>query len=37
MRVMPLLDNEYGYWISIGIMLSITFGGYFYFKHKDWL
>jgi len=34
---LPLLENDYGYWVSLGMMLSITVGGYLYFKRKDWL
>ena len=33
----PLLDNDWGYTISMGMMVGITLGGYVYFRRKDWL
>jgi magnesium transporter len=33
---MPLLNNEYGYLIAIGIMLIITGSMYLFFKKKGW-
>lgn len=33
----PLLDNEYGFWISIGLMLVISIIMLNYFRRKGWL
>jgi len=33
----PLPDNDWGYTISMGMMVGITLGGYVYFRRKDWL
>ena len=34
---MPELEWRFGYYWALGLMLTITFVGYSYFKRKDWL
>jgi magnesium transporter len=34
---MPELHWRYGYFIALGLMLSLTIGLYLYFRRKDWL
>jgi magnesium transporter len=36
-RDIPELDWELGYPFALGTMLLMTFGLYFWFKHKKWL
>ncbi|MFH1791821.1 MAG: magnesium/cobalt transporter CorA [Candidatus Omnitrophota bacterium] len=36
-RMMPELQWEYGYFVTIGSMILIAFGMLGYFKHKKWL
>ena len=33
----PELDNRFGYFWALGLMVAITIAGYIYFKKKDWL
>jgi magnesium transporter len=35
--VMPELHWQYGYLVSIGMMLASAFGTYFFFRKKGWL
>ena len=36
-RHMPELDWQFGYAWALGIMLTITIVGYWFFSKKDWL
>jgi len=36
-RFMPELDNKYGYFIVIGIMLVLAIGMLAFFKKRKWL
>jgi magnesium transporter len=36
-KVTPLVSNENGFWMIVGIMTVITILFFLYFKHKEWL
>ncbi|MBN1502275.1 hypothetical protein JW930_01920 [Candidatus Woesearchaeota archaeon] len=36
-KSIPLAQHEHGFWITLGIMLTITVTLYIYFKNSDWL
>ena len=35
--LVPILSTSLGYAYALGLMLTITVVGYWYFKRKDWL